>query len=75
MDLKDLLAKQGFDLDMVMVLRHRPISPRVPAFSFEAFSVAARNLQKVSLAFFQYVSDREKANRFSRCGFSVATPR
>ena len=27
MDFKDLLTKQGFDLDKVMVLRHRPKEP------------------------------------------------
>jgi tRNA A37 threonylcarbamoyladenosine modification protein TsaB len=27
MDFKDLLTKQGFDLDKVMVLRHRPTEP------------------------------------------------
>ncbi len=30
MDLKDLLVKQGFDLDKVMVLRHRPAEPCTP---------------------------------------------
>src|SRR5580658_1604804 len=31
MDFKDLLTKQGFDLDKVMVLRHRPTEPKAGA--------------------------------------------